>query len=145
MNQLTNKYNNNTFVKKMEMFLHNIPSYSYIFEVTKMCGFSELFTIYKDNTLSDFHNNLTLQFKSNCIKRLYMINPLNLERITVPCNKNITVRSFIVDNNCFRPVYEAPTPVVYKIYIEYGTGTDESATDESATDESGSDEFNECC
>ena len=136
MNQLSSKRDKQTFVKKMELFMHNIPNYSYIFEVTKMCGFSEFFTIYKDNTLSDLHKNLAFQLKSNCIKRLYMIQSVTLDKITVPVDENITVRDFIVDNNCFRPVYEAPTPVVYKIYLEYGTDT---------TDESGADEFNDGC
>lgn len=136
MNKIVSKFNDNTFKKKMEMFLHNIPNYSYIFEVTKMCGFSEFFTIFKDNTLSDLHNNLALQLKSNCIKRLYIIHSITLEQITVPFDKNTTVRKFIVDNNCFRPFYEAPTPVVYKIYLEYGTINDERDNEMSG-------EFNE--
>ena len=133
MSQLSSKRDKQTFVKKMELFMHNIPNYSYIFEVTKMCGFSEFFTIYKDNTLSELHKNLSFQLKSNCIKRLYMIQNMTLDKITVPVDKNITVRDFIVDNNCFRPVYEAPTPVVYKIYLEYG-GFNDDSNDES-TDE----------
>ena len=116
---------NNSFKKKMEMFLHNIPNCSYIFEVTKMCGFSEFFTIYKDNTLADLHKNLSLQLKSNYIKRLYMIHCTTLEQINVPSDENITVRDFIVDNNCFRAFYESPTPVVYKVYIEYGSCNNE--------------------
>jgi hypothetical protein len=131
MNQLASKRNDGTFKKKMELFIHNIPNYSYIFEVTKMCGFSEFFTIYKDNTLDDLHKNLSLQLKSNCIKRLYMIHCTTLDKITVPVDERVTVRDFIVDNNCFRPFYETPTPSVYKIYLEYGTGSD-IGNDESA-------------
>jgi hypothetical protein len=132
MNQLASKSKDNSFKKKMELFLHNMPNCSYIFEVTKMCGFSEFFTIYKDNTLADLHKNLSLQLKSNCIKRLYMIHCITLEQITVPFDKNTTVRNFIVDNNCFRPFYESPTPTVYKIYLEYGSCNNED-----------NDEFNE--
>ena len=135
MNQLASKYNGDSFKKKMELFLHNIPNCSYIFEVTKMCGFSEFFTIYKDNTLADLHTNLSLQLSSNCIKRLYMIHCKTLERINVPVDKNTTVRDFIVNNNCFRAFYESPTPVVYKLYLEYGTGNNEDNED--------NDEFNE--
>jgi len=125
MNQPASKYKGDSFKKKMELFLHNIPNCSYIFEVTKMCGFSEFFTIYKDNTLADLHTNLSLQLKSNCIERLYMIHCNTLERINVPFDKNTTVRDFIVGNNCFRAFYESPTPVVYKLYLEYGTGNNE--------------------
>ena len=125
MNHLASKAKDTSFKKKMELFLHNIPNYSYIFEVTKMCGFSEFCTICKDNTLADLHTNLSLQLKSNCIKRLYMIHCVTLEQMTVPFDKNITVRNFIVDNNCFRSFYESPTPVVYKLYLEYGTVNDE--------------------
>jgi hypothetical protein len=135
MNQLSSKRTKNTFVKKMELFMHGIPNYSYIFEITKMCGFSEFFTIYKDNTLADLYKNMSLQLNTRCIKRLYMIHCETLEKITVPVDGGVTVRDFIVDNNCFRPFYEMPTPAVYKIYLEYGTGTDESATDESSADE----------
>jgi hypothetical protein len=125
MNQHASKYKGDSFKKKMEQFLRNIPNCSYIFEVTKMCGFSEFFTIYKDNTLADLHTNLSLQLKSTCIKQLYMIHCKTLERINVPVDKNTTVRDFIVNNNCFRPFYESPTPVVYKLYLEYGTGNNE--------------------
>jgi hypothetical protein len=141
MSQEASKYKDSTFKKKMEMFLHNIPNYSYIFEVTKMCGFSEFFTIYKDNTLADLHKNLSLQLKSNCIKRLYMIHCVTLEKITVPFDKNRTVRDFIVDNNCFSPFYESPTPTVYKLYLEYGTCNDE---DNEGKNES-NDDFSEFC
>jgi len=134
MNQLASKRNDGTFKKKMEMFLHNIPNCSYIFDVTKMCGFSEFFTIYKDNTLADLHINLALQLKSNCVKRLYMIHCATLEQITVPFDQNITVRNFIVDNNCFRAFYESPTPVVYKLYLEYGTVNDEDHEDDEFTE-----------
>ena len=120
MNQHFSKHNDGTFKKKMEQFIHNIPSYSYIFEVTKMCGFSEFFTIYKDNTLADLYKNMSLQLKTQCIKRLYMIHCTTFEEIIVPIDERVTVRDFIVDNNCFKPFYEMPTPAVYKIYIEYG-------------------------
>ena len=137
MNQLASKYNGDSFKKKMEQFLHNIPNCSYIFEVTKMCGFSEFFTIYKDNTLADLHTNLSLQLKSDCIKRLYMIHYKTLERINVPVDKNTTVRDFIVNSNCFNLVYDLHTPAVYKIYLEYGTVNNE--------DNAEFDEFNEFC
>jgi hypothetical protein len=130
MNQPAIKFKGDSFKQKMEQFLHNIPNFSYIFEVTKMCGFSEFFTIYKDNTLADLHTNLSLQLKSNCIKRLYMIHCKTLERINVPVDKNTTVRDFIVNSNCFRAFYESPTPVVYKLYLEYGTGNNEDDNDD---------------
>ena len=100
-----------------------------------MIEFLRFFTIYKDNTLADLHTNLSLQLRSNCIKRLYMIHCKTLERINVPVDKNTTVRDFIVNNNCFRAFYESPTPVVYKLYLEYGTGNNEDNED--------NDEFNE--
>lgn len=137
MNQHASKFKGDSFKKKMELFLHNIPNFSYIFEVTKMCGFSEFFTIYKDNTLADLHTNLSLQLKSNCIKRLYMIHCKTLERINVPVDENITVRNFIVDNNCFNPFYELPTPAVYKLYLEYGTGNNEDNEDNAEFNEFG--------
>jgi hypothetical protein len=138
MIQIASKFNENIFKKKMELFLHNIPNHSYIFEVTKMCGFSEFFMIYKDNTLADLHKNLSLQLTSNYIKQLYMIHCTSLERITVPFNENITVRKFIVDNNCFRPFYDFPTPAVYKLYLEYGT-----INNEDNDEYNNSDDFNE--
>ena len=137
MNQLSSRYNDNSFKKKMELFLHNIPNSSYIFEVTKMCGFSEFFTMYKDNTLADLHKNLSLQLRTNCIKHLFMIHCKTLERITVPVDKNSTVRDFIVENNCFKPFYDSPTPVVYKLYIEYGCCNDDN------DDNDDNEEFNE--
>jgi hypothetical protein len=140
MNQNSSKRNKDDFVKKMELFIHSIPNCSYIFEVTKMCGFSEFFTIFKDNTLADLYKNMSLQLKTQCIKRLYMIHCTTLDKITVPVDEQVTVRSFIVDNNCFRPFYESPTPAVYKMYLEYGT---DNSADHEDDDEELNDEFNE--
>jgi hypothetical protein len=110
------------FQNKMDYFINKIPNSMYIFEVTKVsCGYGEFFIIYKDNTLLDLHKNISLQFTCyQHIKCMYMINNKTMEKIYITYDKDKTIRNFIVENNCFTPIYEVPNPVVYKIYFDYG-------------------------
>lgn len=111
----------NEFQNKIDCFIKRIPNSMYIFEVTKVsCGYGEFFIIYKDNTLLDLYKNISLQFGYQNIKCMYMINNKTMEKIYISSNKDKTVRNFIVENNCFTPIYEVPNPVVYKLYFDYG-------------------------
>jgi hypothetical protein len=111
----------NVFQNKMDYFITKIPNSMYIFEITKAsCGYSEFFIIYKDNTLSDLYKNISLQISSQNIKCIYMINNKTMEKIYISSNKDKTIRSFIIEYNCFTPIYEVPNPVVYKLYFESG-------------------------
>ena len=111
----------NEFQNKIDYFIKRIPNSMYIFEVTKVsCGYGEFFVIYKDNTLLDLYKNISLQFGCQNMKCIYMINNKTMEKIYISSNKDKTVRNFIVENNCFTPIYEVPNPVVYKLYFDYG-------------------------
>lgn len=119
MNNFNNKsFTNASFDEKLQDFIHNMSNYKYIFEVTKVCGYSELFIIYKDNTLLDLYKNVSLQFNCHDIKKLYMKNTSTMENINIPITEKMTVRNFIVENNCFLPIYNLPSPTVYRIYFE---------------------------
>ena len=108
------------FQNKMDYFIKKITNNMYIFEVTKAsCGYSEFFIIHKDNTLFDLYKNISLQFSYQNIKCIYMINNKTKEKIYITSDKDKTIRNFIVENNCFTPIYEVPNPVVYKMYFDY--------------------------
>ena len=91
------------FQNKMDYFINKISNSMYIFEVTKVsCGYGEFFIIYTDNTLLDLHTNISLQFSCyQNTKCIYMINNKTMEKIYINSNKDKTIRSFIVENNCF--------------------------------------------
>lgn len=119
MNNFINEsFTNDSFNAKLQDFIDNMSNYRYIFEVTKVCGYSELFIIYKDNTLLDLYKNVSLQFNCHDIKKLYMKNSSTMEDINIPITEKISIRSFIVEHNCFLPIYNLPSPTVYKIYFE---------------------------
>lgn len=98
----------------------------YIFEVTKLCGYSELFSIHKDHTLLDLYNHISLQFSCKDIKSLFLAD--GVRRYKIPITGIISVRKFITDglatgsnlNSFLSPIYPLPAKVVYKIYLDDG-------------------------
>ena len=107
------------FVIKLQDYIQTISNYKYIFEITKTCGYSELFIVYKDNTLVDLYKNICLQFCCDKVTRLYVKNNITSEEINIP-NTSDMIRSFILENtNCLRPIYDDPTPIVYRVYLDY--------------------------
>lgn len=110
---------NLSFNNKLNKFIKDIPSYRYIFEITKECGYSELIIIFKDNTLLDLYKDISNQLVCNNIKRLYFKNELTSEEIDIPPTEKKALREFIVENPNLCPIYKMPTPTVYRIYIDF--------------------------
>jgi predicted nucleic-acid-binding Zn-ribbon protein len=113
------------FTCKMEQFKNSIPNNKYIFEVSKLCGYSEFVLINKDESVLDFYKSVSHQFQCRDIKSLFITNGVN--RIYLPITDIISIRQFITDTQkdpslrpYICPVYPLPTQVVYRIYLDDG-------------------------
>ena len=105
------------YLEKYNSFIQYIPNNHYFFEVTKLCGYGEFFMINKRSNLLELHKNIGIQFQCENLKRLFIKDENTLEEILIP-NTDMTVFDFIL-SNYLKPIYELPTPVVYRIYIDY--------------------------
>ena len=105
------------YLEKYNSFIKYIPNNNYFFEVTKLCGYGEFFMINKRSNLLELHKNISIQFQCENLKRLFIKDENTLEEILIP-NTDMTVFDFIL-SNYLKPIYELPTPVVYRIYIDY--------------------------
>ena len=138
------------FHKKLNEYIIESPGRMYIFEVTKLCGYSTFVFMYKDETLLDLYNRISHHFGCRDIKGLYIDNHLHKKSrtsnntrindnnnnkacccidkdnlISVPFSSLTSVKDFIFNNTAkeprnLAPVYPLPVPVVYRIYLDDG-------------------------
>jgi len=112
---------NQHFQSQMTEFIKNIPSYRYIFEITKPCGYGEFFIIFKDKPLSELYADISLQFQLHLqckIVRLYFINEATNEKIDIPNSKEIILRNFILEQTYLSSIYDMSCPSVFRIYYD---------------------------
>ena len=136
------------FHKKLNEYIIESPGRMYIFEVTKLCGYSTFVFMYKDETLLDLYNRISHHFGCRDIKGLYIDNHLHKKSrtnnnsndknnnnssccinkdklISVPFSSLTSVKDFIFNNTAkeprnLAPIYPLPLPVVYRIYLDDG-------------------------
>ncbi len=80
------------FHGKLNEYIIETPGRMYIFEITKLCGYSTFVFMYKDETLLDLYNRVSHHFGCKDIKGLYIDNNIfkNLnENIDENKNENI--------------------------------------------------------
>ena len=113
------------FTRKMCEYTSSIPNNKYIFEITKLCGYSEFIFINKDESMLDLYKAISLQFQCLDIKSLFLANGVN--RYSVPLTNIVSLRRFITDaqkdgnlRQFINPVYQLPAPVVYRVYLDDG-------------------------
>ena len=136
------------FHGKLNEYIIEAPGRMYIFEITKLCGYSTFVFMYKDETMLDLYNRVSHHFGCKDIKGLYIDNHLfkslndnntnnsnnnsnnncckktdNL--IPVPVSSLTTVKEFVFNNTAkeprnLEPVYKIPFPVVYRVYLDDG-------------------------
>jgi hypothetical protein len=109
----------------------------FILEVEKLCGYSEFVFVYKNCTLSDVCKSIFQHFecshKEN--KKVFVTKRNQSSEV---CNDNTShmdiqedwlslmhsdelFRNFVNNNSdYFRPIYDLPCRVVYKIYLDDG-------------------------
>ena len=62
------------FHGKLNEYIIEAPGRMYIFEITKLCGYSTFVFMYKDETMLDLYNRVSHHFGCKDIKGLYIDN-----------------------------------------------------------------------
>ena len=93
-------------------------------EVTKLCGYGEFNTIYKQQSLLDLYSIVSLQFDREIIE-IFFLNDITKEKIKIPISNTITIQNFISKHNSgpeiiIKPIYPVPCKIVYRLYFDDG-------------------------
>jgi hypothetical protein len=109
--------------EKIEKYIKNMNKKMYIFEVTKCCGYSELITVYKNETMFDFFSRISHHFDGIEIKDLFFYT-LQAEYIKIPLS-NKKISEFVKENiSCNPPklisLYPYLNHNIYNIYLDDG-------------------------
>jgi hypothetical protein len=114
------------YKKKMDMFLKAIPDCMYVFEMTKLCGYSEFLLMYKEAPISDIYKSITYRFGST--PRLFFMKEDTKQQYQLPNTEIFTVREMInklynnvETNGMIKPVYaDLDSLVVYRLFYDDG-------------------------
>jgi len=117
-----------SYEEKLDEYMRMVPTYMYVFEVTKSCGYGAFIMVYKDAPLADIHRFVSYEMGISPSRRLYFMNPETREEYDVPNTTLFTVRELIAkfqrnDAASFRlqPIYEnVDSLVVYRLYYDDG-------------------------
>jgi hypothetical protein len=113
------------FTYKLKQFVDTIQNYKFIFEVTKLCGYGEFITVFKNQSLLDLYSTISYQFDNREIKELFFMNDTTGEKIKVPISSTIRINDFISGHNAgpnlnIKPIYPIPCKIVYRLYFDDG-------------------------
>ena len=78
------------FHGKLNEYIIEAPGRMYIFEITKLCGYSTFIFMYKDETIFDLFNRVSHHFGCRDIKGLYIDSCLNINNSK---NKNFNLNN----------------------------------------------------
>ena len=106
------------FHGKLNEYIIEAPGRMYIFEITKLCGYSTFVFMYRDETLLDLYNRVSHHFGSKDIKGLYIDNHL-FKSLNDNKNKNMNINDNNTNNSnnnsnnncCKKPDNLIPVPV----------------------------------
>ena len=113
------------FAYKLKQYVDTIQNYKFIFEVTKLCGYGEFITVFKNQSLLDLYSTIFYQFDNREIKELFFINDNTGEKIKVPISSTTRINDFISGHNVgpnlnIKPIYPVPCKIVYRLYFDDG-------------------------
>ena len=113
------------FAYKLKQYVDSLQNYHFIFEVTKLCGYGEFMTVFKNQSLLDLYSTISYQFDNRDIKELFFVNDLTGQKIMVPISSNIRIKDFISGFNiggnlAIKPIYPLPNKIVYRLYFDDG-------------------------
>lgn len=132
-----------SYEQKLDAYMRTVPTYMYVFEVTKSCGYGAFIMVYKDAPIADIHRFVSYEMGIAPSCRLYFMNPETREEYDVPNTTLFTVRELITkfqrndterndgkrndternDAATFqlRPIYgNVDSLVVYRLYYDDG-------------------------
>ena len=106
------------FHGKLNEYIIEAPGRMYIFEITKLCGYSTFVFMYKDETMLDLYNRVSHHFGGKDIKGLYIDNHL-FKSLNDNKNKNMNINDNNTNNSnnnsnnncCKKPDNLIPVPV----------------------------------
>ena len=122
-----------SYEQKLDEYMRMVPTYMYVFEVTKSCGYGAFIMVYKDAPIADIHRFVSYEMGIAPSCRLYFMNPATREEYDVPNTGQFTVRELIAkfqrndgernDTATFqlRPIYnDVNSLVVYRLHYDDG-------------------------
>ena len=113
------------FGYKLQQYIETTTNNKFIFEVTKLCGYGEFLTIFKNQTLLELYSAISYQFDNREIKQLFFVNELTNAKITVPISSTLRIKDFLASYNSgsnlvIKPIYPMPCKIVYRLYFDDG-------------------------
>ena len=113
------------FKNRMDEFVCKIPDHMYIFEITKLCGYGMFVVVYKNSTIAELFKVVSNIFTNVNENQLFFKNEETKEKYVIPKTDFFTVKDLIAKfrdspslKNAIKPVYDLPSPVVYRIYYD---------------------------
>jgi hypothetical protein len=108
--------NSDNFNKLKKKFLENYHEYHYLFEISKCCGYSELVSCTKEDTLAKLYNHVSFIFR----KKIKLFILIGVQKVWIP-SCDLLVKDYLREMTDFlKPEYPLPHDIVYKIYIDDG-------------------------
>lgn len=113
-----------TYNTKLSEFIARIPTYYYIFEVIKSCGYSEFVTVLKEDTIQTIYRNIGILFDTE-IEKLTLVHQNSYDSssqelgqiLVLPKNSTKSIKSFVIENSrFFIPIYPVGISVVYRLF-----------------------------
>jgi hypothetical protein len=111
----------------MDEFIRKIPDNMYIFEITKLCGYGMFVVVYKNATISELFKVVSNIFGNVNVEHLFFRNEETKEKHIIPKTDFFTMKELIAKfrdspslKNAVKPVYDLPSPVVYRVYYDDG-------------------------
>ena len=86
------------FHGKLNEYIIEAPGRMYIFEITKLCGYSTFVFMYKDETMLDLYNRVSHHFGCKDIKGLYIDNNI-FKTLNDNKNKNMNINDNNINNS----------------------------------------------
>jgi len=106
------------FENNLRNYNQSLNNNHFIFELTKTCGYSEWITIIKKYTLKDLFR-LVQTILGNNKFQLYVEDAYKNKCLLM--ESDYVLQNFLITNySFFKPIYNLPNPVVYKIYLDDG-------------------------
>ena len=110
------------FKQGFKKYLDNVLNNSYMFEVSKCCGYSEIVPAFKNATCADLYRNVMCQFEIKQENKIIVFARDASNNTMVVQNDSTPIRNFILKNAFFfKPIYPLPTSVVYKLAYKFET------------------------
>jgi hypothetical protein len=110
------------FKQGFKKYLDNVRNNSYMFEVSKCCGYSEIVPAFKNATCADLYRNVMCQFEIKQENKIIVFARDASNNTMVVQNDATPIRNFILKNAFFfKPIYPLPTSVVYKLAYKFET------------------------